>query len=196
MPNLKSFLKDGEVESYRNVEVSFVPGKKAIMTIYEGESMSAVGVDGMEEKEKIVLSDYKTKEEMHALMIEKGFQLKSEEELEAMKIRKQKEAAEEAERKAKRKEEMRIKREMKQAQKKLEEEEKEKAREEMEGKGEEGEGVADIEKEQTIDQGNKVENEELCCAAADRAQLWSEVRLNKMRKEFRDIFRSTCTSDA
>lgn len=60
LPNLKSFLKDGEAESYKNVQVNFVAGKKAIMTIYEGES-SDVWEDGMVEKEKVVLSDYKTK---------------------------------------------------------------------------------------------------------------------------------------
>ena len=60
LPNLKSFLKDGEAESYRNVEVKFVPGKKAIMTIYEGDA-SDTWEEGMEEVEKIVLSDYKTK---------------------------------------------------------------------------------------------------------------------------------------
>ena len=42
------------------MQVNFVAGKKAIMTIYEGES-SDVWEDGMVEKEKVVLSDYKTK---------------------------------------------------------------------------------------------------------------------------------------
>ena len=60
LPNLKSFLKDGEAESYRNVEVKFVPGKKAIMTLYEGDA-SDTWEEGMVEVEKIVLSDYKTK---------------------------------------------------------------------------------------------------------------------------------------
>ena len=59
LPNLKSFLKDGEAESYYNVVVTFVHGKKAIMTIYEGESVDTK--DDWEEKEQIVLSDYKTK---------------------------------------------------------------------------------------------------------------------------------------
>ena len=63
LPILKSFLKDGEAESYKNVQVKFVPGKKAILTIYEGDA-SDVWEDGMEEKEKIVLSDYKTKVSM------------------------------------------------------------------------------------------------------------------------------------
>ena len=62
MPILKSFLKDGEAESYRNVEVKFVHGRKAIMTIYEsGDDEERSGEEGWVEKEKIVLSDYKTK---------------------------------------------------------------------------------------------------------------------------------------
>mmetsp|Transcript_1397 Transcript_1397/g.2935 ORF Transcript_1397/g.2935 Transcript_1397/m.2935 type:complete len:120 (-) Transcript_1397:187-546(-) len=99
------------------------------MTLYEGES-SDVWEDGMEEVEQIVLSDYKTKEEMHALMVEKGFQLKSPDEIEAMKLKKQKEAAEEEEKKTKRREENRIRREesrrKKEEEKKIKEEEKEK----------------------------------------------------------------------
>ena len=59
MPILKSFLKDGEAESYRNVEVTFVPGKTAVMTLFEGESAEAR--EDWVELEKIVLSDYKTK---------------------------------------------------------------------------------------------------------------------------------------
>lgn len=80
------------------------------MTIYEGES-SVDTRDDWVEKEKIVLSDYKTKDEMHSLMVEKGFQLKSDEEIEAMKLQKQKQAAEEEELKAKKREETRKKRE-------------------------------------------------------------------------------------
>jgi len=90
MPILKSFLKDGEAESYRNVQVKFPEGRKAfhlggkaIMTIYQSDD-GEEGGEGWVEKEKIVLSDYETKEEMHALMVEKGFQLKTPEEIEAM----------------------------------------------------------------------------------------------------------------
>ena len=61
MPILKSFLKDGEAESYHNVEVTFVHGRKAIMTIYESGDGEESGEKGWVEKEKIVLSDYKTK---------------------------------------------------------------------------------------------------------------------------------------
>ena len=68
MPILKSFLKDGEAESYQNVVVTFVPGRKAVMTIYESDDEEAGGGGGEEswvEREQIVLSDYKTKVCMH-----------------------------------------------------------------------------------------------------------------------------------
>ena len=61
MPILKSFLKEGEAESYQNVEVKFVHGRKAIMTIYESGDGDESGEESWVEKEKIVLSDYKTK---------------------------------------------------------------------------------------------------------------------------------------
>ena len=60
MPILKSFLKDGEAESYRNVQVKFVHGRKAIMTIYESGDEEG-GEESWVEKEQIVLSDYETK---------------------------------------------------------------------------------------------------------------------------------------
>jgi len=51
------------VNEYENVEVTFIPGKEAVLAVFE---------DGAH-RERIVLSDYKTKPELHALMIEKGF---------------------------------------------------------------------------------------------------------------------------
>jgi Sep15/SelM redox domain len=69
MPILKSFLKDGEAESYRNVEVKFVHGRKAIMTIYESGGSGEGEMEGQTESwveiEQIVLSDYKTKVSVH-----------------------------------------------------------------------------------------------------------------------------------
>ena len=56
MPQLKQFLKDGEAESYRNVEVKFISGRKAVMTVYEG-----ISKDNLVELESIVLSEYQTK---------------------------------------------------------------------------------------------------------------------------------------
>lgn len=45
------------------MEIQYVAGHKAVLTIYK---------DG-EEQEQITLSDYRSKVEMHALMVEKGF---------------------------------------------------------------------------------------------------------------------------
>lgn len=70
-------LPDGEAEEYSNVEVEYVHGRKAILYIYH---------DG-EEAEQITLSEYKTKEDMHNLMAEKGFVKKPEEELAEMRER-------------------------------------------------------------------------------------------------------------
>lgn len=68
------------------MEVKFVHGRKAVMTIYESsdDGDKSGEESGWVEKEQIVLSDYKTKEEMHALMVQKGFQLKSPEEVEVI----------------------------------------------------------------------------------------------------------------
>ena len=43
---------------YKNVEVKFISGKKAILTTYEGEGESE---ENWEMQESIILSDYKTK---------------------------------------------------------------------------------------------------------------------------------------
>ena len=74
MPALKEFLKGGEAESYRNVEIEFVKGMEPVMTLYVGG----------EAKEEIRLREYDTKEVLHELFQEKGLQKKSEEELAAM----------------------------------------------------------------------------------------------------------------
>lgn len=67
---LKAFLKDGAgAEVYKNVEIVFIHGRQATLTIYdvpeEGEGRDdreegKVGA-GWIEREKIVLSDYKTR---------------------------------------------------------------------------------------------------------------------------------------
>lgn len=68
LPEVKQFLKGGEAEEYENVEVRYIKGRKAILTIYDDE----------QELEKVTLSDYKTREEMHKMMVGKGFAKKSE----------------------------------------------------------------------------------------------------------------------
>jgi hypothetical protein len=71
---LKEFLKGDEgAVTYRNVEVEFIHGRKATMTIYN---------DG-EEVDKFVLSEYESEgqEAMHKLFQEKGFEQLTGEEL-------------------------------------------------------------------------------------------------------------------
>ena len=60
---VKKFVKGGGAELYDSVEIEFIPGKKATLTIFD---------DG-KETEKIILSDIETEQEMHSLMKEKGF---------------------------------------------------------------------------------------------------------------------------
>lgn len=58
-------LRDGiaQSNSYKEVEVNFISGRKAVLTIFK---------DG-KEQEKITLSDYNDKDKLHALFVEKGF---------------------------------------------------------------------------------------------------------------------------
>jgi hypothetical protein len=72
-------LKDGEAEQYKGVEVEYVHGRKAVLTIYK---------DG-EQQDEVTLSDYRLKTEMHALMVEKGFVKKSNEELAEIEARRE-----------------------------------------------------------------------------------------------------------
>lgn len=64
LPELKSFLmeKDG-VDQYKEVEVNFISGKKAVLTIFQNGK----------ELEKITLSDYDDRNKLHQLFVEKGF---------------------------------------------------------------------------------------------------------------------------
>jgi len=72
---LKSFIKtDREVDEYENVEVKFITGKPAILTIYEN------GVF----REDVSLSNFFTKVKMHEMMIEKGFRRKPDDVIEKM----------------------------------------------------------------------------------------------------------------
>jgi hypothetical protein len=73
-PELRSFSYDGEAIQYHGVEVEYVQGRSAILTIYR---------DG-QEQEQVTMIDYKTKEELHTLMVNKGFRRKSDEEIEEL----------------------------------------------------------------------------------------------------------------
>ena len=70
-PELKEFIKYGGAEAFHNVEINFNRGRKATLTIYH---------DGIEQ-EKVDLKSLGTQEKMHQMMLDKGFVLKSEEEI-------------------------------------------------------------------------------------------------------------------
>ena len=69
-PELKMFLKGGEAEEYENVEVKYIHGRKATLYIYDDD----VEID------TINLMELETRDDMHDLMVRKGFKKKSEEE--------------------------------------------------------------------------------------------------------------------
>lgn len=76
LPKLKQFLKgDTGAITYRNVEIEFIRGKKATMSIMD---------DGVE-VENVILSDYEVEgaDAMHSLFKNSGFEQLSEEELQA-----------------------------------------------------------------------------------------------------------------
>ena len=100
-PEVKSFLKDFEAEEYQGVEVQYVGGKPAILSIF---------LDG-ELQEEVNLFDINNKSELHSMMVEKGFVKKSDEEIEEMKKLKIKKRDEEAARIQKAREELKAKRE-------------------------------------------------------------------------------------
>ena len=87
---MKHFLKSGDAESYHDVEVKYIFGSKATLTIYDENGV---------EIEKVLLSPITTNKELHQLFREKGFQLKSKEEIEALKKRRQLEFEQEEKRK-------------------------------------------------------------------------------------------------
>jgi hypothetical protein len=64
-------LNEREAEYYVGLEVEFRHGMDAVLTVFENGA----------ERERVVLSDLPSKEEMHELLIEKGFERKSEEEV-------------------------------------------------------------------------------------------------------------------
>lgn len=64
------------VDLYKDVEVRFIAGKKAVLTIFN---------DGYE-MEKITLSDYDDKQQLHKLFKEKGFGQYSEVELQQRRV--------------------------------------------------------------------------------------------------------------
>ncbi|KAL7488897.1 hypothetical protein ACHAW6_014517, partial [Cyclotella cf. meneghiniana] len=75
---LKAFLLEPNgVDLYRNVQVNFIHGKKAVLTIFKGDGSNK------EEVEKITLSDFDDTEKLHALFLQKGFEKYTDEEIDA-----------------------------------------------------------------------------------------------------------------
>lgn len=70
LPELKSFLRDGEAEWYHNVTVTYVNGKHAVLTVSDDDDEAVV--------REISLHEIPTKPELHALMVELGFVLQDE----------------------------------------------------------------------------------------------------------------------
>lgn len=66
-PELKAFLKGGEAEEYEGVKVKYIHGRPAVMTIFENG----------DKKDSIKLYDLKNRDEMHNVMVEKGFRKKN-----------------------------------------------------------------------------------------------------------------------
>ena len=119
-------------------------GKKAVLTIYDGE----------EEKEKVTLSEYKEKDEMHAMMIEKGFTKKSDEEIEQVKRDFEAKNAEEAARRE-------LKRERKREERRKLLEQRRKEQEEAAKKEAEEKAAADAEEAAAGDDSERGRSDEL-----------------------------------
>lgn len=86
MPALKKFLKGGDAESYRNVEIEYVKGKPPVMTLFVGGK----------EQEVLLLKEYESSEALHQLFQEKGLQKKTQEEIDENKRREREERLQEA----------------------------------------------------------------------------------------------------
>ena len=71
LPELKSFLKDGEAESYHGVEIQYIHGKSAKLSIFHNGEL----------QQEIPLSNIPSKDLMHSVMVEHGFVRKTDETL-------------------------------------------------------------------------------------------------------------------
>lgn len=63
---MKQFLKGGEAETYEGISIEWIRGAKPVLTIYE---------DGVK-REDVQLADYNSRDALHALMKDKGFEKK------------------------------------------------------------------------------------------------------------------------
>jgi len=65
LPELKAFVKnEGEADSYEGIEINFVRGREAKLSIFDDEGGLI---------ETVSLKELKTLEEMHEMMNAKGF---------------------------------------------------------------------------------------------------------------------------
>eukprot|EP00592_Proboscia_alata_P004642 CAMPEP_0194371858 /NCGR_PEP_ID=MMETSP0174-20130528/20227_1 /TAXON_ID=216777 /ORGANISM="Proboscia alata, Strain PI-D3" /LENGTH=143 /DNA_ID=CAMNT_0039150097 /DNA_START=40 /DNA_END=471 /DNA_ORIENTATION=+ len=78
LPHLKAFIVGLGAEMYQNVEIEFIYGTAAVLTVFD---------DGVE-VETIMLADYETRAELDALFKEKGFKLKTASEISEISNRK------------------------------------------------------------------------------------------------------------
>jgi len=77
-PHVKKFLKEFEYEDYQNVEVEYDPGKPAILTISDDDGNAI---------EEVNLFEIETNEQIHKMMIDKGFTLKPASEIAEIKVK-------------------------------------------------------------------------------------------------------------
>ena len=63
----------GEIMEYVGITIDWIRGKKAVLTIYDSDGKAT---------EDVPLYELKTRDEMHKLMIEKGFRKKTQQEKE------------------------------------------------------------------------------------------------------------------
>uniref|UniRef100_A0A7S2UGE1 Uncharacterized protein n=1 Tax=Attheya septentrionalis TaxID=420275 RepID=A0A7S2UGE1_9STRA len=98
MPNVKQFVKGGEAQEYHNVEVTFVAtSKQAVLILSFGNEKDDVADF---EVERVDLRPYDTgsTQDLHALLVDKGFQRKSKEELQQFRQEFDRQAAKDQER--------------------------------------------------------------------------------------------------
>lgn len=80
LPELRSFIKDGEAEWYHNVRIKYVRGEQATLHVY---NVSGADRARIVEVATVSLSTLRTKEAMHQAMQRHGFVLKTPQERQA-----------------------------------------------------------------------------------------------------------------
>jgi acetoin utilization deacetylase AcuC-like enzyme len=88
LPDLKAFIKGGEAETYRNIQIQYVRGQQTVLHVFRNDSSNNNNRAARNQRDtdaidRIVLSAVSRKEDMHRLLQEAGFERKSAAELEA-----------------------------------------------------------------------------------------------------------------